>query len=226
MTVPIIFQHIPKTAGTSLSPLFVSQFVRDQVFVCGSKDGVLTDFVNLEEDRRLQFKLLTGHVDYGIHHHLKEGAKYIAFLRDPVERVLSHYYFIKSEKKHGYHNLAQKMGIDEFLKKGMRPRLNNCMVRMISGVNPLYGQCDESMLEAAVNNISKNYIFIGFVSRLDDSVRNLVDLMGWQPIEVKWLNVTRKRPAVGSLTKQTLSLIQRHNSLDIELYNIMRSRFL
>lgn len=60
------------------------------MFICGSEDGVLKDFLKLKENERNQLKLLIGHVDYGIHKNFKEDSKYITFLRDPIERVLSH----------------------------------------------------------------------------------------------------------------------------------------
>ncbi len=63
------------------------------MFLCGAKDGVLNDFLGLKKDARDRLKLLAGHVDYGIHHNYQGNSKYIAFLRDPGERVVSHYYY-------------------------------------------------------------------------------------------------------------------------------------
>ena len=44
------------------------------------------------------------------------------------------------------------MEMDEFIKQGIRPRMNNCMVRMISGEYPDYGRCHEGVIDLALAN--------------------------------------------------------------------------
>jgi hypothetical protein len=217
----LIFQHIPKTAGTSIAKLFRSQFNRDEVFICGTKDGVLTNFTKLRPDYRRKVKLLIGHVDFGIHDYFDGNVKYFTFLRDPLDRVLSHYYYIRSDINHRYYNAAQKMDIDQFIEAGVRPRMNNCMVRMISGLNPPFDHCDESMLGQALENINNSYAFVGFFSSLLESVDLLLHQMNWRPIEVANTNPTKNKPDRSNVSKVTLDLIRKYNMLDIKFYNLM-----
>ncbi len=43
--------------------------------------------------------LLGGHLPFGIYQYLPSDSRYITFLRDPVERTLSHYYRARSVRK-------------------------------------------------------------------------------------------------------------------------------
>ncbi len=220
----LIFQHIPKTAGTSLKPLVTAQFERKRSFICGSSDGVLKDFIGLKADRRNELELLFGHVDYGIHKHFNKDTKYIAFLRDPVERVVSHYYFIKFTESHRHHSTAQSMNIDEFILSGIRPRMNNCMVRMISGINPQYGACKDHMLDQALENLDTHYAFVGSFSNVHESIGLLTRKMNWNPVVIERTNATKNKPDIENLPKKTLDLIRNYNALDIKLYNLMRPK--
>ncbi len=226
MSNRIIFQHIPKVAGTSLASLFVNQFDRNRSFICGSKDGVLRDFMSLEQRKRNLLDLLIGHVDYGIHHNFNGKSKYITFLRDPVERVLSHYYFIKSNKFHRYHKAEKNMDIDEFIICGLRPRMNNCMVRMISGENPGYNKCPDEMIDLALENLDRDYIFVGVVSHLSNSIAALIKIMGWKNVEVERKNVTKNKPDIQSMTEKTIDIIRTYNSLDMKFYDLIYNMFL
>lgn len=217
----LIFQHIPKVAGTSLASLFVDQFDRSHVFICGSEDGVLNDFLDLKQNARNRFELLIGHVDYGIHNYFDDDSLYITFLRDPIDRVISHYYFIKYNKLHRFHKEANRIDICEFIKSGIRPRMNNCMTRMISGISPEYNCCHEEMIDRALENIESHYIFFGFLSRLKESVALLIKKMGWDDVNIPHLNVTSNKPSKVDFTDKTLEIIMKYNQLDMKLYNLL-----
>jgi len=220
----IIFQHIPKTAGTSLANVILSQFKEDHKFVCG-RDGVLNNFISLDQNRKNQIKLLIGHVDFGIHKYFDDESLYITFLRDPVKRVVSHYYFIKSHKQHRYHKHANQMRISEFITSGIRPRMNNCMTRMISGISPRYHCCNEEMLYQAINNISAHYAFYGFYDMLDQSVDHLVKVMNWEKVELSVTNATPNKPSIDKISDKITDLIIEYNQLDIKLYNLLLKKY-
>lgn len=226
MSRRIIFQHIPKTAGSSLQTLFTSQFDRQRTFICGSQDGVLQDFLQLETDQRDRLDLLIGHVDFGVHQQFSDESTYISFIREPVERVLSHYYFIRDHVHHRYHAEANMMKLEEFMSSGIRPRMNNCMTRMFSGENPQYNACNFAMVEKALDNIDQQYGFIGFFSTINSSVDSLVKIMGWKNITLERKNVTRNKPQIQHVSQEIIDLIRYYNSYDIELYKILRNRFM
>jgi hypothetical protein len=221
----IIFQHIPKTAGTSIASLLKKQFSEEHSFICG-KDGVLNDFIALNQKDRNSIKLMIGHVDFGIHDYFDDASSYITFLREPVDRVLSHYYFIRSHRKHRYHQYACRNDIQSFIKSGIRPRMNNCMTRMISGISPDYHCCSEEMLFLAKENIKSHYLFVGFLANIKESLNDFNRLMGWKTCHLPVLNVTPGRPAKEVASAETIGLITEYNQLDIRLYDDLALRTL
>jgi len=222
--VTVIFQHIPKAAGSSLILTVLRQrFAPSRSFICGT-DGVLDDFLALPEEDRAQLDFLAGHVDFGIHGHLGRKSAYFAFLRDPVERVISHYYFIRGAKRHRYREQARDMDLEAFVRSGLRPRMNNCMTRMLSGLDAPYGRCPDSMLDAALANLNRHYFFLGLVERFDDSLALLAQLMGWRDVSYEKRCVTRDKPGADDLPPSALDSIRQYNQLDIRLYGMLRNK--
>ena len=103
---PLLFIHIPKTAGTSFNKsaeqLFgVPAFERD--YGAGSPDTspLVTKYIYGETQDTFAFhqaflagekQWMTGHVFAETYLHLFGAANSIAFVRDPVERVISEYH--------------------------------------------------------------------------------------------------------------------------------------
>ena len=87
-----VFLHIPKTGGITLYHVLNRQFDRSQVFtIRGLIDR--REFEELSEISRERLQLVRGHMEFGIHSWLTEPVSYFTILREPVNRVISHYYF-------------------------------------------------------------------------------------------------------------------------------------
>ena len=97
----IIFLHIPKTAGTTLHHIINRQYRQRQLYVYdNSREDALDAFINLSPQTKASLKLIRGHLSYGLHEHLPGTHSYFTFLRDPVDRVLSHYYYQFATTRH------------------------------------------------------------------------------------------------------------------------------
>ena len=87
-------------------------------------------------------------------------------------------------------------------------------------------QFDQKTLEKAKANLKKHFKVVGFVDQFDETCIFLKKILGWNfsSFYVK-KNVAKHRNLVDKISKETLSLIQEYNELDIELYGYAREIF-
>src|SRR5206468_6211437 len=91
-------------------------------------------FKRLSEQRRRHIRVVRGHLYYGLHEFLPQGATYITMLREPVARFLSSYYFILRRPLHPLHWKLKKerLGVEDYLR--LVTHRHNFQCRLIAGV--------------------------------------------------------------------------------------------
>src|ERR1051325_3091753 len=134
----LLFLHIPKAGGTTLHSVIERQFSPAVTFsITGmTPSQSIKEFIELPPERRERIRLLKGHMPYGLHKYLSVPATYITMLRDPVDRVVSHYYFVRRSPGVGHHSEVSsgRMGLDDFVRERASIGANNDQTRLISGV--------------------------------------------------------------------------------------------
>jgi hypothetical protein len=226
----IIFLHIPKTAGTTLDQIILRHYRFKQIYQTGliAQEGV-TAFKNMSEEARAGYKLLKGHMNFGIHHYIPGPYAYFTFLRDPIDRTISNFYFIYRDNNHPLYNLIHenKMDLEQYLSERLDPMLFNAHTRLLSGVwdtNPA-GGCNEFHLEQAKENLKNHIQVIGLTEQFDESLLLLGKAFGWKHLYYKRLNVTKNRPQRQNLSSNFISAVQQANLLDISLYEYAQTLF-
>lgn len=117
---------------------------------------------------------VTGHFSYGLHYFTNRKAKYITFLRNPIERAVSCYYYIKDSDiqiyKHPLRDYADSVSLTEFYENR---KFQNYQSRFISGIlsNSLYpmdsfANLDDVMLHKAIYNLKNNYFCFGIMEKI------------------------------------------------------------
>lgn len=213
-----IFLHIPKAGGTSFFELLRRHYGTESVFHILTEKGKnnVEQFEQLTPDQKAKIHFISGHVSYGFHQQLKIPPDYITILRNPVDRVLSNYYYIRSNKNHRLHDKVNNLTFEEYLSSGENPQLDNGMTRLISGEHPPIGQCDEKMLEKAKKNLKNDFAIVGILERQKESMLLFKEYFQWNffPVfEVKNAGKYDQR-----IDKRTLRLVNEMNALDVELY--------
>jgi len=228
----VLFLHIPKAGGQTLGELV---YANTRSATAGSDgDGLFKDGVAylgygfLKERplevpghvlpllRREDLRAVIGHFWFGLHEHVARPSVYVTALRDPVERVLSLYYYLR---------LQDSMTLDRFVAEPPFPEVDNDQTRRIAGADPEVGGCTPALLEAARENLRRRFAVAGTIERLDELAVLLQRKLGWRgPMEWQPRNVNPDRPAAASLPRATVEAIRRRNELDFELWRYASER--
>jgi hypothetical protein len=219
----LIFLHIPKTAGTTLNRIIEWQYSPLAIFTIDPHRFRATAerLKRLPEARRRRFQVVRGHLFYGLHEFLPQGATYVTLLRDPVARMLSSYYFVLRRPLNPLHRKLKKEGltIEDCLR--LFPERNNTQCRFIAGIkDPAVN--GERLLEIAKENLRKSFSVVGLCERFEESLVLISKTFGWEISTYDNHKVAKSRPTV---EPKVAELIREHNSLDVALYEFGQELF-
>jgi len=220
----VLFLHIPKAGGSTLGeyvynqccapnanaddPLSAGVAYLEYGFLKPDELVVPEHVVNLLGRRDL--RAVIGHFWFGLHEHVARPCRYITLLRDPLERVVSLYYFAK---------LQDTMSLEEFARNPPFREVENDQTRRIAGVNPLVGECTQAMLNLARENLLRHFDVVGTTERMDETLAQLNVKLGWnREVGSYPRNVNTERPKSSVLTPAAVDAIRARNELDYELW--------
>lgn len=112
----VIFHHIPKAAGTTLGDIAGAQYPAGFTFkISGDKKAAIETFKSLPADARKRYRFIYGHQALKVVDYVENPVVFTMF-RNPVDRVISAYYYAKQERcsKHPMHALTQEYDLEEF----------------------------------------------------------------------------------------------------------------
>lgn len=220
-TSTLIYIHIPKTAGTTIMGLLRSNYGHGYHRV--ENRGGWRAFRGMSERKRRSVRCLTGHMPWGMHRAIPGLYKYATMLRDPVDRVVSLYYYIRSRPGHTRYGLAQSMDLVDFVRCGQIADTENGMTRFLAGMDdvgirrPSGPATEGDMAMAAVHLAS--FSSVGFMEHFDASIDHFARIFDWtQRAYTSMLVNRRNRPDVGELPGEVVEEIAKYNMLDIQLY--------
>jgi hypothetical protein len=221
----VIFLHLPKTAGTTVNRLIEWEYRLSEMY---SVDPVLFKWSaahlrKLPAGRLKKIRMFKGHMVFGLHEVLSQPATYITVLRDPVDRVISAFYFMRSYKLHPlYWKLRHNnWTLEDFVRRYQR---ENVQAKVVAG-SEYDAPCTPEILEKAKQNLRRHFSVVGLSERLEESLALMKLRFGWKLASYSSFNVTRSRPKKDDLPKATLDLIREKNTFDIELYQCAREIF-
>jgi Sulfotransferase family len=221
----LIFLHLPKTAGSTVVRLLEREYGSDAVL--SLYDSTFGDeFSELAADRAARTRAIAGHFYFGVHEHVPGPCRYFTFLREPIERIVSHYHFVRRQPKHYLYEAATSMSIGGYVEFCGAAEPNNDQTRLLAGreTASLDGACSPEMLPVAERNLDRHCV-VGLTDEFDRSLLLLAHAFGWRrPYYVKQ-NVSGRDRRREELDDETRGAIVARNSLDIELYRYGRELF-
>ena len=221
MSSPLLFLHIPKTAGTTLNSIL------DANFDSGSVLDIYTDeqhqaVRDLTYSRLAEYDLIRGHIFVQDYDDIFDGPvpmRVFTFLRDPVERVISEYFFLKRwPRSHLYRYLNEnKVTLVDYVTRDtgvLRRRGTNNMTNSLSGT-----KCRSlgERFQMAWHHLSERFAFFGILERFDESLLMLAKTVGLNETFYERQNV-RSVAADRVVTQAERDVIAEYNQLDVRLY--------
>ncbi|BBM72334.1 sulfotransferase family 2 domain-containing protein [Rhodothermus marinus] len=222
------FVHVPKTAGTSfLYRVVYPNFAPEEIL-----GGVRIR--TFREALQPVHRFAHGHVAYGLHWLTTRPVVYLTFLRHPVDRAISHYYFIRQcdpqKCRHNRYEAAMSMDLVTFYRQ---PPFQNEMTMMLAGIpwhklqryitHPTFGRW---ALQRACYNLQNRFACFGLQERFEESLQLLAHTFGWKilPKDVR-AKQTRSRPRLEEVPPAIYRTLAELNELDMILYRFARRLF-
>ena len=220
----IIFLHVPKSAGTTLNRLIeweyplLAMYTVDPVLFRWSRERLW----RLPKRRLKRFRIFKGHMKFGLHEVLPQPATYITVLRDPIDRMISAFYFMHTYKLHPNYWKFRREGwtLEDFVKRWPKA---NLQTKMIAGAD-YDAPCTAEILRKAKENL-QYFSVVGLTERFEETLALMKVRFGWKLQSYSSFNVTRARPKKRDLPQSTLDLIAERNRFDIELYDCVAKIF-
>lgn len=223
---PLLFCHIPKTAGTSLKTL-VAQASRSVAWVYKGELAIGNPNLDFAKSFRAgrRPEIVMGHFSFGGHRLLGIPPRYATILRNPIDRVVSLYRHQTALTMAGgpvspiiADAIRSGMTLNAFITSQITEMTNNHMCRVIAGIPPEAGMklTDDWLYGLALHNLRRHYVIAGTMEAIDDAVAALGALLGWRDPRLGTENVSEG--SVPELDPDTLATLNAFNALDLRLY--------
>lgn len=215
----LYFHHIPKTAGTSVREFLIEKAGAHNV-------APMLRSMQMREALREygRFPVITGHLLAIPGDVLPAGRVSLTVLRDPVDRVLSSFYFERNSynaSRRGQH--GSSASIPDWLdsldgqeaQHGLNAHLDALWPLGLVGGATAQGV---SRIEAAKRALEA-FDVVGLQSSLADSLALVALRMRWHaPEQVPYANQTPGRPSRRELPEAVVRRLERLLAADIEIY--------
>jgi len=233
----LVFIHIPRTGGTTLSKILYHHFPEEARFIVSREIlGDRAKLAAMRDEQKRKIRLLFGHLCWGWQRELPQKCQPATVLRDPAVRVISLYSYAKRRDRHYLHKFTASPDykLDQFIKKGVSLTIDNGMVRQLCGVDRFsdwtdhraafndamipYGGVTRAHLEQAKANLRQCAV-VGVMERFDDFVRQLHERLELKPIPEPTTYGRINAIAHDIPDQSDWSWVLKHTRLDQELYD-------
>lgn len=205
-SIELVSLHIPKTAGTSFRNTLKIVYGKNAVVRLDINKKVL----NINEKKytknkiKSKIKVVHGHFSYkDIYEKLDidSSVPIITWLRDPVERVISNYYYLLKV-------LKQRLGED------VESNIGNRMIKTL--LEFAHQEANKNRMTKFLKEANlKNFLFVGIVEHYQEDLYYLSKLLDWNTCPVLKQNTTQHQNKHSESIKKVISQL---NNDDIALY--------
>lgn len=228
----MVFQHIQKTAGTSLRHVIYANLYSAELEIVAVPNVEPRTFYeelwgSLDSERRRRLLAVACHTANYLLPHLAEsgdGRRVQSFtlLRDPVDRVLSQYHFFSKAKQWTLDDFYRQ--VEEF------PRYADIFLnaQARSLLAPLYDlqglplRADEpeaGVWRQRLLDLADSTYIVGVQEEFDRSVAMFASAFGWYDRSIPFIRINRTRPSASDVDVELGWKIREYNWLDQDLHD-------
>jgi hypothetical protein len=231
------FLHIPKTAGTSVGKFLMQRFPAGSGYLMSNGEADAAGRPSWLDRSRL----VIGHANSSFLRQFHRRPVVLTFLRDPVDRALSHYYYYRQLGSdflgrlagHSCFVRATEVDVARFVHEqpdDARSILGNLQVAFLAPRERIWaageGPGSDALALALAEETLAGCECLGLYERLGESREWLCRAMGWPAgIPLPRENRTRGRPIRQALDAPTRRLLEKLTALDREVYEHGRVLF-
>jgi hypothetical protein len=217
-----VFLHLPKTGGSTLAGLIRRQYPPDALRPAGNMfktpDAIAP---TLRELGGAGARATYGHFSFGFRRWLPPDAQLVTLLREPLERTLSHYYYVQ---RGADSSALAGRSIERTLRDG-GTIADNLQTRMLSSrIDITAGDAADLYTEAA-DNLRRGFAVVGLTEHFDESLLLIARRAGWRHVVYDRKRVNAGRPRLRDLDEDAAAALRRYNEVDLALYDLARELF-
>ena len=220
------FLHVPKTGGTSLRKMLQRRIGRDamlEIYSWHAEQELLRADRSTVESHRL----VAGHFRVDAWQPF-EDLPLITMLREPVDRVASHYRYGRSWDHARFHDEARTMSLREFALADLDRSLNNCQTHCLCAAtaplhgdelrsSPPFGGLTSRDAEEAIGYLQRPNVLPGLSEAFAESVALTCIWLEIEPPSLEAANRSTDRTG-DALDGSDRSAIAAKNALDMRVY--------
>lgn len=237
----LLYNRIFKTGSTTLTFYILNVASESNITV---KSGTTEDWYNtgdphpypdhIEKYAAKKEKLVyTAHFFFRPRMKIKRDYTYINIFREPVQRVVSHYHYMRNEKLRSKDRILELKAsgqwnetLVECIEKQHRGCEDNVMTRFLCGTHSYCKTGSNKALERAKSNLKRYYSCVGTLKNISlfiKVLRKRLPSFFKRPHQRKSLMKEKLNKRKSSVDEEILQVIRDRNQADIKLYELVRS---
>jgi hypothetical protein len=233
--------HIDKNAGTSVRQILTLNYPADALLesrplsrigidgqpkTVDALDEDVYEFISELQNRQHRIECAVANLPFGIDKYVDRSIRYFTFLREPVSRCISYWYFaFQTRQTAALWSLLEHYDLDlpRILQDGTACQFRNDQVRMITGCSSR--DPGETEFKEACQIIEDRFLLAGAVEYFDPCVKVLATSFGWQHTSSMKLNVGFKTDT-SILPLSAEKYFREANEWDLRLYEWLLTHYL
>jgi hypothetical protein len=212
-----VFLHLPKTGGSSMSDMLNSIYHDEYRRI--NPDALARSVIS--NHGKIMYKAVLEHyaLSDAFYNDISGPFNHVTVLREPVDRVISQYYFLRRETSHHLHRLAREHTLGEICGSDLIYTMGMSNVQTRRLVGSLISMNPRVALLHAKENLREAFTFFGLFDKLDEFLAVCKFGLDWpDDVTLPHVNVSN-RPTHEEISPEIKQMILEKNRSDQLLYS-------